>query len=126
MSFVHVVDIFFNTQFVEQQNAAYAEQELLLHAVFPVTAIQLMSDGSVIFAVTFEVGVHQKQVDASYGYFPYVRVDDAVVKRHFQNQRLAVFVVHLADRQIAEVLRFVVGDLLSVHRKALGEITVAV
>ena len=124
--FVHVVHIFLDAQLFQQQHSAHTQQIFLLHAVFPVAAVKLAGNGAVVFAVVLQIGIHQIQIYASYRHFPYIRVNGSVVKRHFQNHRFVVFVHHLSNGQAAEVLRFVVGNLLPVHRKGLREITVTI
>ena len=57
MSFVAVIDIFLDAQLLQRQNTTDTEQDFLLQAVFPVTAIQLVSDGTVELAVHFIVSI---------------------------------------------------------------------
>ena len=57
MSFVAVIDIFLDAQLLQRQNTTDTEQDFLLQAVFPVTAIQLVSDGTVELAVHFIISI---------------------------------------------------------------------
>ena len=57
MSFVAVIDIFLDAQLLQRQNTTDTEQDFLLQAFFPVTAIQLVSDGTVELAVHFIVSI---------------------------------------------------------------------
>ena len=45
---------------------------------------------------------------------------------HVHDDLLAILVEHAVDRQLAEVLRFVVGYLLSIHGQGLREVTVTI
>ncbi len=53
-------------------------------------------------------------------------VDHAPGIGHLKDHGGAVFVGHLLDGELVEILRLIVCDLLSVHAKALCEISVAI
>ena len=57
MPFVAVIDVLPDIESSQGADAADAEQDFLLQAVFPVTAIQLVSDGTVELAVHFIVSI---------------------------------------------------------------------
>ena len=59
VALVGVVDVGLDAEPIEHVDAADAEQVLLLHAVLPVAAVELMGNLSVPFAVHLEVGVEQ-------------------------------------------------------------------
>ncbi len=85
-----------------------------------------MGDGAVIFRVHVEVGIHQVEAHTANVYAPDVAVDDAAGVGNLENHGRAVFVGYLLDREEVEVLRLVVGNLLTVYAEALGEVAVAV
>ncbi len=126
MAFVCVVDGVVDAEFLESEHTADAEEIFLLDTVFPVTAVELVGDGTVPFAVHVEVGVEKIELHAAYVHTPDVAVDDTAGERYFKNHRMAVAVGHLFDGELVEVLRLVVGDLLSVDAERLGEVAVAV
>ncbi len=59
VAFIAVIKLAFDSQFLEHEHTAYAEQIFLLDAVFPVAAVELVGDGAVEFRVHVEVCVHQ-------------------------------------------------------------------
>ncbi len=78
------------------------------------------------FAVHVEVGIHQIELHATNIHTPYMRVDDTAGIRHFQDHRTAIFLHHLLDGELVEVLGLVVSHLLAIDRESLGEVTVAI
>ena len=55
-----------------------------------------------------------------------MRINGASGVRNLQYHRFAVSLHYLSKGQCVEVLRFVIGNLLSVHRQRLGKVTVAI
>ena len=76
MAFVCVVDGVVDAEFLEREHTADAEEIFLLDTVFPVTAVELVGDGAVPFAVHVEVGVEKIELHAAYVHAPDVAVDD--------------------------------------------------
>ena len=126
MALVAVVEIGLDTQLVQHQGTADTQQILLFHTVFPVTAVELVGDGAVPFAVRVEVGVEQIEFDAAYIHAPDVGIDNAAGVGNLEYHRTAVFFGHLLDGELVEVLGLVVGNLLTVHRECLREVAIAV
>ena len=126
MTLVAVIDVVLESQPLEQQHTADAQQVLLLDAVLPVAAIELVCDGPVILAVEVQVGVEQIELHSSDIDAPHVGIDYMSGIRHLQNHLLALCVQHRRDGQLHKVLRLVVGNLLPVHRECLGEVAIAI
>ena len=126
MTFVAVVELRVDAEFLEHQHTTDTEHILLFDTVFPVAAIKLVGDLTVKFAVHVEVGIHQVEVHATYVHTPNVAVNDSAGERYLKDHRATVFVHHLFQRKLIEVLGFVVGNLLTVNRQGLGEISVTV
>ena len=116
VSLVAMVNIFFDTQFVECNDTTHTEQNFLLDTVFPITSVELVGDLTVPFGVHLVVGVEKVEVDTPYSHFPEVCLDNTFRIRHFDNHRCAISVLDLRERQIGEILRLVVGNLLSFRR----------
>ena len=115
MSFVTVVYVFLDTQLLQQQHTADTQQNFLFQTIFPVTTIQLVSDRTVELTVHFIICIQQIQRYTTYIDSPYVCMYVIVQIRYVQYHRLVVFIFHTFQRQAAEVLCLVVGNLLSIH-----------
>ena len=126
VSLVAVVNIFLDTQFVQGEHTSDTEQNFLLDTVLPVAAVELVGDLAVPLGVEFVVGVQQHEVDTTYSHLPQVGVHGASGVGHINNHRGSVCLFHLRDGQVAEVLRLVVSQLLSLGRECLCEIAVAI
>ncbi len=126
VAFVCVIYLRLDAEFLEREHTADTEQILLLDTVFPVTAIELVGDGTVKLAVHVKVCVEQIELHAAHIHTPDVAVDDAVVIRHLKYHGVAVLLKHLLDGELVEVLGLVVGYLLAVDAECLGEIAVTV
>ena len=126
MSFVTVINIFFDTQCLQCQHTADTQQDLLFQTVFPVTSVQLVSDRTVKLAVHFIVCIEQIQRNASYVHSPYICMYVIIHIRHIYYQRFAVCIRHAVNRELSEVLCLVIGNLLSVHRQGLCKVTIAI
>ena len=126
MTFIAVVKLGLDAKFFEHQDTAYTEQVFLFDTVFPVAAVELVSDLAVKLAVHIKVCIHQVQLHTSYVDAPDVAVDYAAGVGYFENHRLTILVEYLLDGKLVEVLRLVVGYLLAVNAEALGEVAVTV
>ena len=98
----------------------------MFDTVLPVAAVKLVRDLAVPFAVQLVVRIQQIQIHTAYCYLPEICLYRATRIRHLDNHVRSVGFLHLRDRQVGEVLRLVIGDLLTLRRQRLGEITVAV
>ena len=121
-----MIEIGVDSKTIEHVYTSDAEQIFLLHTVLPVAAIELVSDRTVEFRVHVEVRIKQIELHSPYVDAPYMAVDYTAGIRHFEYHRLAVLAHDGLDRKLVEVLGLIVGDLLSVDRKRLREITVTV
>ena len=114
VTFVAVIELAADAEFLEHQHAADTEKIFLLDAVLPVAAIELVGDRAVELAVHVEIGVEEIEFHAADVDTPYVAVDDASGVGHLEDHRLSVVVEHLLDGELVEVLSLIIGDLLTV------------
>ena len=121
-----MINVLLDTQFLQRQHTADTQQDLLFDTVLPVSAVELVGDLAVPFAVQLVVRVQQIQVHTAYSHLPQVCLHHATRVRHLDHHVRAVRLFHLRNRQVGEVLRLVVGDLLAFRRKRLREIAVAI
>ena len=126
VSFVAMINIFLNTQLLQCQDATDTEQNFLFQTVFPVTAIKLVSDRTVEFTIHFIVRIQQIERDTSYIHTPYKRMNEIIQIRNIHNHLITILIHHALDRQLTEVLSFVVGNLLTIHRESLCKVTVTI
>ena len=98
------------------------QQNLLLQTVLPVTTIESVRDGLIELRVHLVVGIEQIELHTTHVHAPYISMNLIVGVRHIDHQRITILIKLTLDRQRAEVLSLVVGNLLSVHRKTLCEI----
>ena len=85
--FVHMVDILGDAETLEQKHTTESEEILLLHAVLPVTTIELVRDGAIPFAVLRDVGVEEIEADTPYIDLPDVAEDSVVGVGYFEDER---------------------------------------
>ena len=126
VAFVAVIYVFLDTQLLQGKDTANTEQDFLLQTVLPIAAVKLVSDGTVELAVHLVVRIEQIKGNTAYVHSPKISMYVVIQVRNIDYNLLSVFVQYTVERQLAEVLGFVVGNLLSVHRQGLGEITVTV
>ena len=126
MTLVAVVNLCLDAQFLEHEDTANAQHVFLLDAVLPVATIELVGDRAVKVAVLVDVGVEQVQFHASHVHLPDVGIHHASRIRHLEHHLLSVLVNHWFNWQVVEVLWLIVGDLLSVHRERLSEISITI
>ena len=121
-----MIYILLDAQFLECQHTTDTEQDLLFDTVLPVASIELVGDLTIPFAIELIIGIQQIQVHAAYGYLPEVCFDGATRIRNLDHHIRPVLFFHLGNRQVVEVLRLVVRDLLAFRTQGLGEITIAI
>ena len=126
MTLVAVVNLSLDTQFLEHEHTTDTEHIFLLDAILPVTAIELVSDRAVKITVLVEVGIEQVKIHTSHVNFPDVGINHAPGIRHLENHLLSIFINHWFNGKVIEILRLVIGYLLSIHREGLGEIAIAI
>ena len=126
MSFVAVVNVLRDAEFFQGENATDTEQVFLLHAIFPVAAVEGVGDAAIVFGVHLVVGVEQVERNAAHIDAPDERMHRVIGERNVDNYLIAVFIKYALDGHAIKVLRFVIRNLLSVHRQGLAEIAVAV
>ena len=126
VSFVTMIYIFLDTQFLQSKNTTDTQQYFLFQTVFPVTAIQLVSNGTVELAVHLVIRIKQIEGDTANIYSPKESVYVVIQIGNVHNNLVAVFIQYTVNRQLAEVLGFVVGNLLAVHSQCLSKITVTI
>ena len=126
MSLVTVIDILLDTEFLQCEHTADTQQDFLLQTVFPVATIQRVRDGFVELGVHFIITIKQIQFDTTYIHTPYIGMHLVVDIGHIHNHRRTVLVELALDGQRMEVLCVIDGNLLTVHRQTLLEVTVAI
>ena len=126
MALVAVVYIHLDAELLQSEHTADTEEVLLLHAVFPVTAIECVGDALVEFGIHFVVGVEEVEGNASYVDLPYKSMYGEGVEGNVNDHLLALAVEDALDGHAVEILRFVFCNLLSVHREGLCEVTVTI
>ena len=126
MSLVAMVHILLNAEFLECEHATDTEHNLLFETVLVVTTVELVRNRAVPFAIELVVGIQQIQTDTTNRYAPQVRMYLTIRIRHIDNHRCTICFLHLFNRQILEVLRLVVGNLLAFRTQRLGEIAITV
>ena len=121
VTFVVVINSWIESHRAEGPYATDTEKEFLLNPVFPVTAIKLMGNTAVFRCIVLKVGIEKNEVRTSYGNLP----DTGV---HLNLDRLpgSVFVEHRLCRDLEEVLRIVLGDLVAGRGKFLREVTITI
>ena len=121
-----MVNVLLDAEFVEREHTADAEEIFLLDAVFPVTAIEAVSDAAVVFGVEFVVSVEEVERDATHVGSPECGVHHEVGVGHIHDDLIAVGVEDAFDGEAVKVLGFIVRNLLSVHGERLSEVAVAI
>ena len=126
VAFVAVVNVLGDAQLLEGEHTTDTEQVFLLQTVFPVATIEGVGDTAVVLRVHFVVRVKQVELDTTHVHLPEGGIDGEVGVGHFHDNLIAVGIEHALNGQTVEILRFVVGNLLAVHRERLGEVTIAI
>ena len=117
-----MIDIFLDAEFLQQQHTTDTKQDFLLQTVFPVAAIEAVGDGLVKVGVHLVVGIEQIELYTTDINTPHVGMHHIIGIRNIDHQRITILVELTLDGQRTEVLSFVVGNLLTVHRQALSEV----
>ncbi len=110
----------------QRADAADAEQDLLLEAVLPVAAVEVVGDLTVLVEVGLEIGVEQVEVRAAHLTAPYAGRERAARERHGDRHPVAAGVAHGRYGQLVEVLRLVGRLLRTLGREPLREVSEAV
>ena len=114
------------SQFAEGAYAADAEQDFLLHAVLPVTAVELMGNLTVLGDVGLEVGIEEIEVGAADGNLPDAGGHIAAGHSHMHGAPVALVVEHGLGGNPQEVGGVVFGHLVALGGDPLGEVSVSV
>ena len=99
MSLIAVIDIFLDTEFLQQQHTTDTQQDLLLQTVLPVTAIEAVCDGFVEVGVHLVISIEQIELHTTDIDTPYVCMYLIVGVRNINHHRVAVLVELTHDRQ---------------------------
>ena len=126
MALVAVVDVVPDAHGTQRADAADAEQDLLLEAVLPVAAVEVVGDLTVLVEVGLEIGVEQVEVRAAHLTAPYAGRERAARERHGDRHPVAAGVAHGRYGQLVEVLRLVGRLLRTLGREPLREVSEAV
>ena len=126
MPLVAVINVFLDAQFLQRQDAADAQQNLLLETILPIAAIEAVGDGTVELGVHVVVGVQQIKADAPHIRTPHQGMHMIVHIGHVDHHLIAVGIEHTLNGQGIEILRVILGNLLAVHAEALCEIAITI
>ena len=126
MTLVAVIDIALDTQRPQSPDASDTEQKLLLQAVLPVTSVKMMGDLAVLGQIVLKVGIEQIQFGTAYVHPPYPGIYGTAGEDYRHSLPVAAPVAHGHGRYLEEILRLIVGHLISLRRKSLAEIAVTV
>ena len=127
MSLVAVIDILLYAELLESEHTTDTEENLLLETVFPVTAIESVSDWAVELRVHFIVSIEEVELHTTHVCSPYRSVNHIVHIRNVNNERLSSCRVDSTNnRERVEVLCIVVSNLVALHRDRLLEISEAI
>ena len=126
MTFIAVIDILLDTQFLQSKNTTDTEQNLLLQTVLPVTTIERVSDRTVELRVHIVVCIEQVKLNTPNVHTPYKCVYHIVAVRYINNNLIAILIELTLNRKRVEILCIVLSNLLAVHRKTLCEVTKAI
>ena len=85
-----------------------------------------MGNRTVKLAVQLIIRIEQIERDTAYIDSPYISMYIVVQIGNIHDHLIAVLVEYTVDRQLAEVLSFVIGNLLTIHRQSLREVTVTI
>jgi hypothetical protein len=96
--FIHVADGGVQIHGPQRTNAPDAEQHLLLDAHLDVAPVQAVADVSVGGRIGLDVGVEEKERDASHVEAPHLRAHLAPIHGDLHGKRLAVLVGHEGQR----------------------------
>ena len=126
VALVAVVDIVLDAQLAQGADTADAEQNLLLEAVLPVAAVEVVGNLAVLLEVGLVVRIEQVEVRAAHLALPDACRERAAREGDGHDDPAAVFVTHGRDGQLVEVLSLVGGLLRTLGRETLREVSVAV
>ena len=126
MALVAVIQLVLDAQLLEHEHTTYAKHILLLDAVFPIAAVELVSDGAVPLAVEVDIGIHEIELHASHVHPPNVGINHAARIGHLKYHLLSALVEHRLYGQLIEILSLIVCNLCAIHRKRLSEIAIAI
>ena len=122
VALVAMVDILRDAELAQGNHAADAQQYLLLQTVLPVAAIELPRDRTVVLAVEFVVRIKEIEGHAAHLCLPYIGIDVVVDIGNIDHHGLAIGIKDTLHGNLSEIGGFVGGNLLAVHRKALGKV----
>ncbi len=126
MTLVCMVKLGCDTELLKHQYTADAKKVFLLDTVLPVTAIELVGDRTVKLRIHVEVRIHKVEIHAPYIHAPDMAIYYTARIGHFQDYRIPILVTYLLDRELVEVLRLIVCNLLAINAQCLCKIAITV
>ena len=114
------------SQRTKRPHATDTQQNLLLQAVFVITAIELVGHATVFGRIGLVIGIQKVEVRAAHCHFPDAGIERAARQVHTYALPDAVFADNRLCRNLEEVLCGVVSDLIALRGKSLRKITVPV
>ena len=126
MALIAVIHLGIDSEPAQCADTADAEKDLLLQAVLPIAAVELMGNGTVLGKVGLPVCVEEIEVGTADRHLPDAGDDIAPRESHARSHPVALGVKHGLCRDLEEILRLVLGHLVTIGGKLLGEVTEAV
>ncbi len=126
VTLIAMIDISLDAKLVEESYATHAEDNLLLEAVLPVTAIERVSESAILGIVEWVVSVKEIERDAAYVDAPNLQLNLTAREVDGDVELLSVGSADLVNREALELRGLIDGLLLAVDGEALLEISVTV
>ena len=100
VAFVAMVNILFDTEFVECEYTTDAKHNLLLDTIFDITAIELVCNTAIPFRVEVIVCIKEIETDAPHFNLPKISINSSSRVRNVNCHRCAVVIEYLLKRKI--------------------------
>ena len=126
MALVAMINVLLDAELLQQLHTTNTQQNLLLQTILPVATIKRVCDRLVKLGIEFVISIKQIEFHTTHIHAPHVCVHLIISIGHVNNKWSAVGIKLTLNGQRVEVLRLVFGNLLTVHRKALGKIAEAI
>ncbi len=126
MPLIVVKDLRTDAEGPESADTAYAQKQLLLEPVFPVSAIEMIGYLPVIGPVGLKIGVEQIEVGAAHGHLPDSGSHRPAGEGHGGSEPVAVLVAGGLGGNLQEILSVIFGLLLALGGEDLIEIAIPV
>ena len=126
MSLVAVINLRIQAESTEGTDTADTEKEFLLESVLPVASVEVICNLTVLVNVCFVVSIKEIEVCSADCHLPDAGCDSTSRECHAGSYPVTILVHDRLSRNLGEVLRVILGNLVALCRKYLCEITVTV